>query len=215
MATALVAVVCTLSACGAPRRPPLDLDPPPPAGAIAEAPPASDDRPPESTLVEEPLGDEPTGPGMQAGVLSVEAPPLLDAIGPATPATTAAAIRLVESARTRMAVGDTGAALDQLERAIALDPGSPYAYYYLAQLYLAHASYDQAMAFAGRAASASAHAPDWASRAYTLQGNALEALGRLADARAAYTRAVQIAPRNLAAQVGLARLGAPAERTLP
>ena len=104
----------------------------------------------------------------------------------------------------------TARALDQFERAIAIDPGNPYAYYYLAELHFVHHTYDQAIAFADRAASLSdARAPDWASRAYTLQGNAFEAAGRFADARGAYARAIQAAPGNLAAQVGLARVGSP------
>jgi tetratricopeptide (TPR) repeat protein len=144
------------------------------------------------------------------GSLSVEPPALADTIGAATAPNVAAATRLVDAGRTRMAAGDDGAALEQFERAIAIDPGNPYAYYYLAELHFLHRTYDQAIAFADRAASLSdARAPDWASRAYTLQGNAFEAAGRFADARGAYTRAIQAAPGNLAARVGLARVGSP------
>ena len=98
------------------------------------------------------------------------------------------------------------------ERAIAIDSGNPYAYYYLAELHFMHRTYDQAIAFADRAASLTDNrAPEWASRAFTLQGNAFEAAGRFADARGAYTRAIQAAPGNLAAQVGLARVGSTAQ----
>jgi len=199
------------------RRAPLPLDSPADASEATdeEQPAAASDAPAVSNIEEEPLpGDAPAGndaDAHDAAELSVEPPPLLDTIDATTPPNVAAATRLVEAGRAQMAAGDYGAALEQLERAIAIDSGNPYAYYYLAELHLSHRTYDQAIAFADRAASLSdARAPAWASRAYTLQGNAFEAAGRFADARGAYTRAIQAAPGNLAAQVGLARVGAPA-----
>lgn len=189
-----------------------------PLGSPDDGPPASAVEPVAvedgtvGTIVEEPLFDDvPIGTGVgEDGALSVEPPALADTIGAATAPNVAAATRLVDAGRTQMAAGDYGAALEQLERAIAIDPGNPYAYYYLAELHFLHHTYDQAIAFADRAASLSdARAPDWASRAYTLQGNAFEAAGRFVDARSAYARAIQAAPGNLAAQVGLARVGNP------
>jgi TolA-binding protein len=164
------------------------------------------------TIEEEPLFDDvPIGAGLgPGGALSLGPPALADTIGVATAPNVAAATRLVDAGRSHMDARDYGAALEQFERAIAIDPGNPYAYYYLAELHFLHRTYDQAIAFADRAASLSdAGAPDWASRAYTLQGNAFEAVGRFADARGAYARAIQAAPGNLAAQVGLARVGTP------
>jgi tetratricopeptide (TPR) repeat protein len=166
------------------------------------------------TIEEEPLLDESAilpGAVGPDGALPVEPPALEHTIDASTAPNVAAATRLVAAGRARMAARDYGAALEQLERAIAIDPGNPYAYYYLAELHFVHRTYDQAIAFADRAASLSeARAPEWASRAYTLQGNAFEATGRLADARGAYARAIQAAPGNLAAQVGLARIGSAA-----
>jgi Flp pilus assembly protein TadD len=182
----------------------------PPAPAVAE--PSAVEAEAVGTIEEEPLLDDaPIGAGMEDdGVLSVEPPALAETIGATTAPNVAAATRLVDAGRARMAAGDSGAALEQFERAIAIDPQNPYAYYYLAELHFLHRTYDQTIAFAARAASLSdAGAPDWASRAYTLQGNAFEAAGRFADARGAYARAIQAAPGNLAAQVGLARVGAP------
>jgi tetratricopeptide (TPR) repeat protein len=156
--------------------------------------------------------DEPTDVTVattESAGLSVDPPPLLETIDANTAPNVAAATHLVDTGRTQMTAGDYGAALEQFERAIAIDPANPYAYYYLAELHLMNHTYDQAIAFADRAATLSeARAPAWASRAYTLQGNAFEAAGRFADAREAYTRAIQAAPNNLAAQVGLARVGA-------
>jgi len=136
------------------------------------------------------------------------APSPLASLRPDTPPNVAAATRLTEAARLRLTAGDDAAALEELERAIAIDGGNPYAYFFLASLHLRHRTYDQAIAFAHRAASLSdPAAPEWASRAYALQGSAYESAGRFVDARAAYGRAVRAAPANAAAQAGLARLG--------
>ncbi len=138
------------------------------------------------------------------------APSPVDTIRATTPPNVAAATRLADAGRTRLAAGDDAGALEQLERAIATDPNNGYAYFFLAELHLGHRSYDQAIAFAERAASLhAAAAPQWAARAYALQGAAFEAAGRFADARGAYARAVRLAPDNRTAQVGLARLGSP------
>jgi tetratricopeptide (TPR) repeat protein len=209
------------AAC-APERASLPLDAPAePVAAPVAAPtnpaPQVVEEQTSITFEEEALPDENAAPTVSApsdagtgGGLSVEPPPLLGTIDDSTAPNVAAATRLVEAGRTRMAAGDTGAALEQFERAIVIDPSNPYAYYYLAELHLMNRTYDQAIAFADRAASLSeTRAPEWASRAFTLQGNAFEAAGRFADARNAYTRAVQAAPGNLAAQVGLARVGGP------
>jgi len=215
----------TAAAC-APERAPLPLDAPAEPVAALPTPPAEVvEEYTVATIEEEPLPDEsaptgdtgtaPTGDAapsdsQRAGGLSVEPPPLLATIDATTAPNVAAATRLVDAGRARMAAGDYGAALEQFERAIVIDQSNPYAYYYLAELHLMHRTYDQAIAFADRAANLSTtRAPEWASRAYTLQGNAFEAAGRFADARGAYTRAVQAAPGNLAAQVGLARVGGP------
>ncbi|MEO8602422.1 MAG: tetratricopeptide repeat protein [bacterium] len=155
----------------------------------------------------------PTAPNAPAptAIFPIEAPSPLASIGVATPPNVAAATRLAEAAGIRLAAGDDAAALEQLERAIAIDSGNPYAYFFLATLHLRNRTYDQAIAFAERAASLNRPgAPEWTSRAYALQGNAFESAGRFSDARKAYARAVQAAPNNLSALAGLTRTGAPA-----
>lgn len=224
-AAILAAAFAAMTAGCGPRRAPVPLTSPEdnvvarplPSPAAAEKEEVE-----ATTITEEPLPEpgvaetatetarQPGQPGNPSGTAGwVGTPSPLDTIGPATPPNVAAATRLVEAGRVRMSAGDYGAALEQLERAIAIDPVNPYAYYYLAELHFRHRTYDQAIAFADRAASLSgSRSPVWSSRAYTLQGNAYEAVGRFADARSAYKRALQVAPGNLAAQVGLVRLGA-------
>jgi len=211
-AALVLCLALTAPACST-RRAELPLDTSEDAQATAhQAPPAPVEEETVTTIEEEVLPDEAgdmasTGEPQQA--LSVDPPALEPTIDANTAPNVAAATRLADAGRARMAAGDYGAALEQLERAIAIDPDNPYAYYYLAELHFVHHTYDQAIAFADRAATLSdVRAPQWASRAYTLQGNAFEAAGRFADAREAYTRAIQAAPNNLAAQVGLGRVGA-------
>lgn len=118
-----------------------------------------------------------------------------------------AATRLADEGRQRLAAGDLDTALEQLERAIAIDPANPYAYYYLAEIHFARGSYQQAIAFGDRAAILSARADSGLlSRAFGLQGKVFEAAGRFADARAAYQRAIETDHSNRAAQMGLARV---------
>lgn len=204
-----------LAACTAQRQP-LPLDSPDESTATAPEPtPAARDQAAVTSIEEEALPADDTAAGAASApptdsAVAVEPPALSETIDASTEPNVAAATRLVDVGRAQLAAGDDGAALDQLERAIAIDPANPYAYYYLAELHFAHRTYDQAIAFADRSATLSdAREPEWASRAYTLQGNAFEAVGRFADARDAYARAIQAAPGNFAAQVGLARVGGP------
>lgn len=213
------------AACG-PRVAPVPLEgddglsaPPPLASAPAAAPPATatlteEDLPeiaapdPTTTAPADPAADPAAGPAPAPGELAVAAPSPLASIGPGTPANVAAATRLADAARAQLAAGDEATALEQLERAIAIDPNNAYAYFFLAELHFHTHSYDQAVAFADRAAAlGAATSPEWTSRAWCLQGNAFEAAGRFADARQAYLRAVRVAPNNLAALVGLTRIG--------
>jgi Flp pilus assembly protein TadD len=214
VATVAVWIVLAAAGCGA-RQHPVALDAPDDTAAAPDARSVTVEEETVTTIEEEALPDESVGTvpsGDPSTGLSVGPPALEPTIDSTTAPNVAAATRLADAGRARMAAGDYGAALEQLERAIAIDPENSYAYYYLAELHFLHHTYDQAIAFADRAATLSeAHAPEWASRAYTLQGNAFEAAGRFADARDAYARAIQAAPGNLAAQVGLARVGAPVE----
>jgi len=226
----LSALAWGLAACG-PRVEPVPLDsdtdpvpPPPAAAAVDEAPaPVADSLSEEDLpeITDTVVADTTPTPAVVAAVhpnasaqpaagaeLNPTTPSPLESLKPGTPPNVAAATRLAEAARIRLAAGDDAAALEQLERAIAIDPNNAFAYFFLAQLHLHTHSYDQAIAFADRAAGLSANtSPEWTSRAWALQGNAYEAAGRFADARQAYLRAVRASPNNLAAAVGLARTG--------
>jgi tetratricopeptide (TPR) repeat protein len=134
---------------------------------------------------------------------------LLTHIGPGTPPNVAAALRLIEDARQQMQQGAYDAALDRLERAVAIDPTNAYGYYFLARVHFLKKNYDQAIAFASRAASLSTRADRLSlGRIRSLQGAVFEEVGRYPDARKAYQQALEADPDNLSAQVGLTRLSA-------
>jgi hypothetical protein len=171
-----------------------------PVGEASELTP-----PPEATPAETPT---PT-PTPAAGASLAEPESLLTRIGPGTPPNVAAALRLIEDARQQMEQGAYDAALDRLERAVAIDPTSAYGYYFLARVHFLKKNYDQAIAFASRAASLSAHADRAClGRIRSLEGAVFEEVGRYPDARKAYQQALEADPDNLSAQVGLTRLSA-------
>lgn len=124
----------------------------------------------------------------------------------ATPAR-AASLRLTEAARKELALNQTDAALRDLARAISIDGGNPFAYYYLGRCYLARRNYSQALTFFQHAELGFAQRPDWLGETLSYEGSCEEALGRSEDAAKAYQRAVAAAPQNFRAQAGVQRLG--------
>jgi predicted negative regulator of RcsB-dependent stress response len=222
-AAAFLLVGLVLSAC-APRRPPA-----PPAGRLGATPTSTRPRPAARATValeEKPIGEAPeitppptATPATEAAATTLPTPTaeveatgpepesLLKVIGPATPPNVAAALRLIEDGRQQVQQGAYDAALDRLERAVAIDPTNAYGYYFLARVHLLKKDYDQAIAFASRAASLTAHTDRvFLGRIRSLEGAAFEEVGRYPDARKAYQQAVEADPNNLAAKVGLTRL---------
>jgi hypothetical protein len=224
-AAALLAVGFLFSACPPPPLAPStrEVEQPPPA------PPSVRRRPlptPTTLLEEHPVGEAPElippteatptetpsatpTTTLAAAATLAEPESLLSRIGPGTPPNVAAALRLIEDGRRQMEQGAYDAALDRLERAVAIDPTNAYGYYFLARVHFLKNNYDQAIAFAGRAASLSGHTDRVClGRIYSLEGAVFEEVGRYPDARKAYQRAIEADPDNLSAQVGMARLSA-------
>lgn len=132
---------------------------------------------------------------------------LVTQISVSTAPNVAAALRLIEDGRQQMREGAYDAALDHLERAVAIDPTSAYGYYFLAQVHFLKKNYDQAVAFASRAASLGRRADAvFQGRIYILQGAVFEQVGRYPDARRAYQQALAADPQNMEARVALARI---------
>lgn len=224
-ATAFLVVTLVLSACPPPRPPASS------AGHLRAKPTSTLLRPAARATValeERAIGEAPeltppptAAPATEAAATTLPTPTataeveatapepesLLKAIGRGTPPNVAAALRLIEDGRQQMQQGAYDAALDRFERAVAIDPTSSHGYYFLARVHLLKKDYDQAIAFASRAASLSAHTDRvYLGRIRSLEGAAFEEVGRYPDARKAYQQAVEADPNNLAAQVGLTRL---------
>jgi len=120
----------------------------------------------------------------------------------------AASIRITEQARRELADGNADAALRDLGRAVSIDGGNPFAYYYLGRVYVMRKNYSQALTFFQRAELGFAARPDWRGETLSFEGSCEEELGREPDAAKAYQQAVADAPGNFRAQAGHGRLGA-------
>ena len=214
---ACIALAIVLSAC-APRRPhrPASLPPRVTHTAAATPTPTATPTPPrplEEMPIEEtpavPGRTEPTAAAPERTIAATASEPesLLSRINATTPPNVNAALRLIEDGRQQMSRGEPDLALERFERAVAIDPTSTYGYYFLARLHYEKKDYDQAIAFANRAAALGTRTDRvWVGRALALEGAVFEQVGRYADARNAYRKAVEADPNNLAAHAGFARL---------
>ena len=204
----LAAASLGCAATSAPPPRPARPAPPPRVAAIEpEAAPEPPDDPIDEAIEER--EDVATPPPPAAGEpANLAAPSPLATIQPTTPPHVAAATRLADQARLHMAQGDADGAIELLERAVAVDPANPYAYYFLAEIHFARGAYDQAIHFAERAALLSARAPTaWLSRSYALEGRIFEAAGAFTEARDAYRQALEADGGNAGARAGMARVG--------
>lgn len=118
----------------------------------------------------------------------------------------AASLRLTEQARQELNRDDVDSALRELGRAVSIDGGDPWAYYYLGRAYLARKNYAQAATFFRRSALGFTGRPDWLAEALTLDGACQEQLGHTQDAAKAYQRAIAAAPNNFRAKLGYDRV---------
>jgi len=119
-----------------------------------------------------------------------------------------AALRVTEQARVELQAGQTADAIRDLGRAVSIDPGSPFEYFYLGRAYIARRNYTQALTFLQRAEIGFASRPDWLGVDVGFEGNCYEELGQNSDAALAYQRALGTAPNNVTARVGYTRLAA-------
>lgn len=119
-----------------------------------------------------------------------------------------AALRVTEQARLELRAGQTAEAIRDLGRAVSIDPGNPFGYFYLGRAYIARRNYTQALTFLQRAEIGFAARPDWLGTNVGFEGNCYEELGQNEDAALAYQRALGTAPNDLTARVGYTRLAA-------
>lgn len=131
---------------------------------------------------------------------------LTDEIKKAETPARSAALRVTEQARLNLAAGRTDDASRDLGRAVSIDPGNPFEYFYLGRVYIARRNYAQALTFLRRAEIGFSGRPDWLGETVGLEGACYEELARMSDAALAYRRALGSAPGNLRARVGYSRL---------
>jgi Tetratricopeptide repeat len=118
-------------------------------------------------------------------------------------------IRIADRARRELLKHDPDEALRTLGRALSIDAGNPYVYFYLGRAYLMKHNYTQAMTFWDRAAIGFADDPTWQAEVLSFEGAVNERQGDTDTARDEFARAVKLAPDNQLAKDGLARLGPP------
>lgn len=120
----------------------------------------------------------------------------------------AASLRLTEQARQEIDNQHPNAAIRTLGRAISIDAGDPFAYFFLGRAYLAKSNYAQALTFFQRAEIGFGARPEWLSESISFEGACEEELGQLTKAAHDYERALTASPNNLMARVGYTRLAA-------
>jgi tetratricopeptide (TPR) repeat protein len=136
--------------------------------------------------------------------------PLKADIGAASLPTRKTSIRVVDRARGELLKRQPDDAMRTLGRALSIDAGNPYVYFYLGRAYLMKHNYQQALTFWERAAIGFADNPKWLSEVLSFEGAVKERLGDTDEARTDFARAVKLAPDNQLAKDGYARLGSPA-----
>jgi TolA-binding protein len=122
----------------------------------------------------------------------------------------AASLRVTDQARDQLMNNHADDAVQTLMRAMSIDAGNPYAYFYLGRAYLAKKNYDQALTFFSRAENNLGNNPQWLGETLAFEGLANEQAGQNPAAIACYQKALVAVPGNLMARVGLTRL-APAQ----
>ena len=127
------------------------------------------------------------------------------------PSHTAVSLKLTARAETRLAAGEVASAVDDLERALQIDPSNPFAYLGLARARFAGEEYGQAASFATRAGLLFRDRPYWASESHLLTGQCNEAMGRYGKAEALYQKALEANPGNEEARLLLEELGGAAD----
>jgi tetratricopeptide (TPR) repeat protein len=117
-----------------------------------------------------------------------------------------ASLRITEQARQEIGESHPDQAVRSLGRALSIDAGNPYSYFYLGRAYLIKKDYKQALTFFSRAEMGLNSNPPWLSETVGFEGACYEEMGRDQDAALAYQRALQLAPGNLMARAGYGRL---------
>jgi hypothetical protein len=119
----------------------------------------------------------------------------------------AASLRATEQARQYLTRNHPDAAIRTLGRAVGIDPGNPYAYFYLGRAYIAKKDDNQALSFFKRAEIGfGSRNPSWLAETLAFEGLTYEDSDHINAAAAAYQQAIAADPGNLMARVGYTRV---------
>ncbi len=122
-----------------------------------------------------------------------------------------ASLRLAERGARELAAGEDEAAGRTLDRAVALDPGNPYAFYLIGLLRHRQGAFDQSLAVLRKAEILLRADRPWLAETYLLMGLNQEALARPREALRLYEAVLQLDPDQRLARGRAAEL----RRALP
>ena len=117
-----------------------------------------------------------------------------------------ASIELTDQGLSYLSEWQLNEAISLFEKAIALHPSNPYAYYYLAKARYIRKEYPQTLPLLGKAELYLQGDSSWLSWVHALRGKTYEDLFRFDEAREQYRQSLSKDSRNAEAKDGLARL---------
>jgi len=117
-----------------------------------------------------------------------------------------ASIELTNQGLSYLSEWQLNEAISLFEKAIALHPSNPYAYYYLAKARFIGKEYTQTLPLLGKAEVYLQGDAMWLSWVYALRGKTYEALSRRDEARQQYQQSLSKDAQNAEARDGIKRL---------
>lgn len=118
----------------------------------------------------------------------------------------AASLRLVEQGQKDLTGSRFERAAQSFSKAIEVDPGNPYAYFYLGMARFRVSRFEEAAELFLRGANLFGDLDAWKGEALAYRGESLECSGRLEEARRSFRAALDVDASNVRAQEGEARL---------
>lgn len=131
----------------------------------------------------------------------------LEHVPAGAPPQRAASFRIAEKGLRAIRDGRWQEAEDRLEKALSLDPGNPFCYFYLAEIRNEAGQSEQALLLLNQAEVLFQGHPYWLAETYAHKGRILESLRATGEARQAYAEALEFNPWHEEARNGLTRTG--------
>ena len=120
--------------------------------------------------------------------------PLLNFYKTSPPPHTKVSLALTEEARNLMSEDQNALAIEKLNKALALDPYNPFAYYFLGRLHYKNLRYEKSLEFCAKARQLAQEFPFWKAQSYLLTGLNWKAMGQTKKAEFHFKKAQSIFP---------------------